>query len=383
MEDKGLVWSTDKDGNWFVGHPEDILDPNDLSEEEKKKSVMLDFRDHKRIAYNGAMFPQISHKPLKGHSRWKVWLTYLLLIMLLLLVWLVVQTQIFNQTANAGILDVMSMRVKLAAERVSQLYEKTKSNFRQHDKIVSSSSQLKQEKLRRKTRESANKRLGKGGFTSSDQNKTKPRPEVTKAFANYLAHGKRGTLISVKQWEPLMVRIKRSVRDPEKRDRAMKAVIAGAVVLNDSQESEDALKYKAIRFGLQNTYVLVNYRPKSVASVLSETILAQAPYLIGTKIAGDPVSVFTYGIVSMGNNDLMNNFPMIPDGLGGLRTVNQAVREVENASQGLETLRVVTCLEGMALMARQKGHLGVYGETFVASYLNLNEVLYGRRKRKD
>jgi hypothetical protein len=383
MEDKGLVWSTDKDGNWFVGNPEDIIDPNDLNEEEKKKCVMLDFKDLKRLGYNGSMFLQISHKPLRGHSRWKVWLTYLLLLMVLMLIWLMVQTHVFNQTAYAEVWDSMSRTVHLAAEKVSQAYEETKSNFRQHDRSASNRSQPKQEKLRRRTRKNVNKKLGKEGFTPTDHNNSKHGPGVAKAFADYLAHGKRDSLISVKEWEPLMVRIKGSVRDPGKRERAMKAVIAGAVVLKDSHESEDAIKYKAIKFGLQNTYVLVNYRPKSVASVISETILAQAPYLIGTRIAGDPVSVFAYGIVSMGNDDLMNNFPMIPDGLGGLRTVNQAVHRVENASQGLETLRVVNCLEGMALTATEQGHLGVYGETFVASYLNLNEVLYGRRKHKD
>ena len=73
MEDKGLVWLTDKDGNW-------INDPNDLSEEEKKKCVMLDFRDIKRLAFNKSRSLQISHKPLMGHSRWKVWLTSLLLL---------------------------------------------------------------------------------------------------------------------------------------------------------------------------------------------------------------------------------------------------------------------------------------------------------------
>jgi hypothetical protein len=84
MEDKGLVWSTDKDGNWFVGNPEDIIDPNDLSEEEKNKCVMLDFKDLKKLAYSRSMFLQISQKPLRGHSRWKVWLTSLLLLMGLL-----------------------------------------------------------------------------------------------------------------------------------------------------------------------------------------------------------------------------------------------------------------------------------------------------------
>ncbi len=382
MEDKGLVWSTDKDGNWFVGNPEDIIDPNDLSEEEKKKCVMLDFKDLKKLAYNRSMFLQISHKPLKGHSRWNVWLTSLLLLVVLLFMLFMLQIHMLTQTAYAGIWDSMNRTVHLAAERVSQFHEKTKSNFRQHDKKISSSSQLKQEKLRRKTRQKANKRLGKGGFTSTDHTKTKQGPEGAKAFAEYLAHGKRGTLISVKQWEPLMVRIKRSVRDPVKRERAMRAVIAGAVVLVGSHNSEDAIEYKAIKFGLQNTYVLVNYRPKSVASVISERILAQAPYLNGTRMADDPVALFTYGIVSMGNDDLMNNFPVIPDGLGGLHTVSQAVHSVESAAQALETLRVVTCLEGMALTAAKQGHLGVYGENFVASYLNINEVLYGRRKHK-
>jgi hypothetical protein len=175
-----------------------------------------------------------------------------------------------------------------------------------------------------------------------------------------------------------MVRIKRSVRDPEKRKRAMKAVIAGAIALNESHESEDAVKYRTIRFSLQNTHVLVNFRPKSVASVISETILTQAPYLNGTRIADDPVALFAYGIVSMGSDDLMNNFPMIPDGLGGLYTPNQVSDSVESGAQALEALRVVNCLEGMAITAAAQGDLGVYGETFAASYLYMNGVLYGR-----
>jgi hypothetical protein len=300
----------------------------------------------------------------------------------LLFMLFMLQIHMFTPTAYAEIWESMNRTVHLAAERVSQFHEKTKSNFRQHAKRTSSSSQRKQEKLRRKTREKANKRLGKEGFAIIDHTKTKQGPGVANAFAVYLAHAQRGPLISIKQWEPLLVRIKRSVRDPKKQERAMRAVIAGAIVLACSHESEDAIKYKAIKFGFQNTYVLVNYRPKSMSSVISEKILAQAPYLNGTRIADDPVSVFAYGIVSMGSDDLMNNFPMIPDGLGGLHTVNQAVHSVESAAQALETLRLVTCLEGMALTAAKQGHLGLYGETFVASYLNINEVVYGRRKHK-
>ncbi len=378
MEGKGLVWSIDKDGNWFVGHPEDIIDPNDLSEEEKTKCVMLDFKDLKRLAYNRSLFLQVPHRPLRGHSRWKIWLTSLLLIMVLLLIWLMVQTHMLNQTAYAEVWDSVSRTVHLAAERASRIYEKTISNFHQHDGETNSSSQRKQEKSRERTREKANKRHGTEGLAAIDQNKIKHGPGVVRSFAEYLARGKRGPLISVKEWEPLLVRIKGSVQDPEKRERAMKAIIAAAGVLNNSHESKDAVTYRAIKFSLQNTHVLVNFRPKSVASVISETILTQAPYLKGTRIADDPVAVFAYGIVSMGSDDMMNHFPMIPDGLGGLYTPKQVFDSVESGAQALEALRVVTCLEGMALTAADHGHLGVYGETFSASYLHMNGVLYGR-----
>lgn len=96
MEDRGLVWVSDKDGNWFVANLEDLVNPNNLSEKEKERCLMLDLKDLKRLAYNRSLFPQILHKPSMGHSRWKLWLTPLFLLMVNLLIWLMVH---FNQTA--------------------------------------------------------------------------------------------------------------------------------------------------------------------------------------------------------------------------------------------------------------------------------------------
>lgn len=140
------------------------------------------------------MFFQISNDPWIGHSRLKAWLSYLLLLMLLLFICFMVLTHMFTQTAHAGIWDSVSRTVYTVAEGVSQLYEKTKGNFLQHDKEISSSCQHKQEKLGRKTRKKVNKRLGKEGLEAIDHTKTKYGPGVAKAVAEYPAHAKQGSL---------------------------------------------------------------------------------------------------------------------------------------------------------------------------------------------
>lgn len=51
MTGSHLKWFVDRDGNWFVGNAADLKDTKNISEEEKKKCVMLDFEDLKKISF--------------------------------------------------------------------------------------------------------------------------------------------------------------------------------------------------------------------------------------------------------------------------------------------------------------------------------------------
>jgi hypothetical protein len=51
MTGSHLKWFVDRDGNWFVGNAADLRGTKNISEEEKKKCVMLDFEDLKKISF--------------------------------------------------------------------------------------------------------------------------------------------------------------------------------------------------------------------------------------------------------------------------------------------------------------------------------------------
>lgn len=127
-------------------------------------------------------------------------------------------------------------------------------------------------------------------------------------------------------------------------------------------------------------YPVPGRRPRSgqrlpLGNVVFNAILAQAPYLRGTRLAEDPAAVLTYGVVAVGKEDFLNQVHIIPDGSGGMMTINSSLAAAKGADQALAVLQVNSSIEGMAMTAAETGSFGPYGESFVASYRNVEENL--------
>ncbi len=188
------------------------------------------------------------------------------------------------------------------------------------------------------------------------------------AVAAYLARAKTGGMAVLQRAQPMIQRIGHQVRDPRTQRRVVMGVIAAAGVAYYIHKHRDDIQYRAINYGLEHTMVKVGNQRVPLKQIITSQIISRAPYLRGTRLAEDPAASLAYGVVAVGKQDLMNNVALVPNGRGGLCSVNASIRGANHGQDALAALQVGTSLEGMAMTAAENGVAGVYGQTFAGAY---------------
>ncbi len=193
--------------------------------------------------------------------------------------------------------------------------------------------------------------------------------------AEYLEKTRSKGVDVVKKSIPLLAKIRKRVADPKIRRRMLAATLVAAGTGIAIYQNRDDIKYIALRNGMQAVHVQVNGETKSAEDIYRDAVLARAPYLAGTTIADDPAAMMAYGVTATVKHDLMNNVRIVPDGRGGVTSVNGAVGGATGAEGGLAALQVGASLEGMAIETANSGQLGPNARTFAAAYSNANDKI--------
>jgi hypothetical protein len=168
--------------------------------------------------------------------------------------------------------------------------------------------------------------------------------------------------------------VKKRVRDPVVRERAIAGAVAATAVGYYAYEHRDEIQYKAIKLGMENVRVPVNGELTSVEDLYTVQILQRAPYLKGTKIAEDPAALLAYGAVSVGKEDFIEHAPIIPSKSGEMRSIGGTIESSDRASDAISALQVSTNWEGMAMEAAEHGQFGRHGENFAATYQSMEST---------
>jgi len=196
-------------------------------------------------------------------------------------------------------------------------------------------------------------------------------------LASVIAKSRSGGVAIARNTAKNMAAIKSKIKDPRTQQKAMKGVAIASAVAYYSYKNRDDIKYKATRHIFENVEVSVNGRNGKLGNVISQAILEKAPYLEGTDIAEDPAAIIAYGLVDVGKRGLMSNLEIMPDGKGGMISVNETIDGSYGTRQTVDALQLGSSLEGMAMNVAEDGQLGTHGQTFAATYGNMESRFGG------
>ncbi len=165
-----------------------------------------------------------------------------------------------------------------------------------------------------------------------------------------------------------METIKRKTRDPKMREKAMLGAVTASAVAYYSYTHQDELKYRALNKGLETITVPVNGQNKNLGQLYTEQVLQIAPSLEGCQLADDPAAVLAYGVATVGKEDIINRLEVVPDGKGGMQTIDHTLNETIGPENAVTALNLSSSVEGMAMSAADNGDFGRYGSQFAATY---------------
>ncbi|MBW1738631.1 MAG: hypothetical protein JRJ69_14050 [Deltaproteobacteria bacterium] len=261
----------------------------------------------------------------------------------------------------------------------SRKYQQKKRNFRrryqQNKRSATNRMQQAKNNLEKRIRKS--KALGYEAKKAAKKTLSRLGVSAGQAVTSFLEKTKgRGAKV-VEKATPIMQHIKRKVRDPEVQRRAMVGVLVAAGTAAAIYKHKDDIQYRLASEGMRRVKIPVNGQMRSVEDVYSEAILKKAPYLRGTAIAEDPAQILAYGVAATAKKDLLNNIDIVPNGRGGLTSVNSAVINATGADQGLAALQIGDTIEGMSVEAARSGQLGYNAQIFAAAYSGASEKIEG------
>jgi hypothetical protein len=190
--------------------------------------------------------------------------------------------------------------------------------------------------------------------------------------ARILERSGAGAAAIMERTRPVRERIVQQVTDPVKRERAITgAVVAGAIAMyayRNRQDVVDYVQYKAIRFGLDHTKFNVDGKTITGQDLLVGSILKNFPGLEGTRVAEDPAAVLAYGLAAVPKEELMDRLRIVPDGRGGVTTLNDAIGSAKSVDDAVGALQLSSSVEGMALDMAESGTFGRHASTFAVTY---------------
>lgn len=197
-------------------------------------------------------------------------------------------------------------------------------------------------------------------------------PGVKAVTTRVIEKSGAGATAILDRTQPMRARIEQQIRDPQKREKAIKAtIVAGAVayfVYRNAPDIRDYAEYKVIRFGLEHAKFNVDGKSVSAQDLWVASILQQAPGLQGSRIAEDPAALLAYGFTAMDRDALMNNMRIVPDGIGGATTISAATKSTRSVDDAIGVLQLSSSLEGMALNVAETGSFGPHAQTFAVTY---------------
>ncbi len=260
-----------------------------------------------------------------------------------------------------------------AQKKISYASSKYKKTAKKAHKQVTYKRSAVSKKIKTTMRQ-VTKRYGNAAKNTLMATQKKYGTKVTQVLAVQMTRAEKNGLQAVKKSTALVHEVGRRVRNPRLRQKAMLgAAVAGGVAYY-AYTHQDDIKYKTFRYGMDNIRIPLNGRTVPASEVVSKAILQQAPYLRGTRIAEDPAAVLAYGVVAVGKDDLINRVDLVPDGHGGMRTINQTIQSTEHGNEAMAALQLSSSIEGMALNAAAQGELGRYGEEFASSYNTMENM---------
>ena len=264
-------------------------------------------------------------------------------------------------------------------EDVSRNYQKKKEDLSRtyQDQKRSVTNRVQQEITLLEKRIQNSKRLGNEAKLAAKESISRFGTSAGQTVTSFLEKTKGKGVEVLEKATPIMQRINEKVRDPEVQKRAMAGVLVAAGTGMAIYQHKDDIKYRLYSEGMKRVRIPVNGQMKSVEDIYSEAILKEAPYLRGTAIAQDPAQILAYGVTATAKKDLLNNIDIVPNGRGGLTSVNSAVIDATGAEQGLAVLQIGDTMEGMAVETARNGQLGHNAQIFAAAYAGASEKIEG------
>nr|VFK57371.1 MAG: hypothetical protein BECKTC1821F_GA0114240_101714 [Candidatus Kentron sp. TC] len=181
---------------------------------------------------------------------------------------------------------------------------------------------------------------------------------------------------------PILNKVDEFHRDPRIRKKAVTGILVAAAVGTATYQHRDDLKYLATNKTLETVKVPVNGEMRSLNQLYTDAVLQRAPYLRGSDIAEDPAKMLAYGMTSTAKDDLINHFPIVPDGRGGVTTISTATENVPGAKQALAVLQMEAAVEKMAsnlaVESAASGQFGDHAQTFAVTYRNVDDSINAR-----
>ncbi len=293
----------------------------------------------------------------------------------------------YNQKKN-DLGKKYNQKKKEVSGRYNQKKKEFSNKYKQKKEDISEKYQQKRriaEKEAQKIKKIIEKKIEKSESFSAEAKRTAKKSlsrlgtSGGQAVTDFLKKTKGRGVQTVEQAMPIMQNIKSKVSDPEIQRRAMAGVLVAAATGAAIYHHRDNIQYLVASECMKNVKVPVNGQMQSIEDVYSEAILKRAPYLRGTAIAEDPAKMLAYGVTATAKDDLLNNVDMVPNGRGGLTSVNGAIVNATGVDQGLAALQVGDTMEGMAVETARNGQLGHNAQIFAAAYDGANKKIEGGR----
>jgi hypothetical protein len=270
----------------------------------------------------------------------------------------------FNKKYSAA-KDKFKKKSKNLTKQIKKKATSTKTNIAQAIVSKKNSTKFKfQTKLKRFSEVTKNRVRSFG---------KKYGPKAEQGLATFLTVVKGKSKTAEKQLGKIISSTKRWVKNPENRKKAVSGVVVASAVAYYGYKHKDDIKYGVINTTMENVKVPVNGKMISVETLVSQAVCKNAPFLKNSTLAEDPSAVLAYGVTATAKDDLMNKLEIVPDGRGGVVSVNTAVAQASGSEDALAALEISNSLEGMAMVAAEEGHLGVYGKQFAGTYAHIEE----------